>query len=213
MSRFTILLNGPISVTGRLKSQAEGTRALAADGGIMHAASLGLKVELWIGDFDSTSEELAARYRTVSRRQFPVAKDKTDGELAAEEAVKRGATSLLLVGSFGGQSDHALGHFALSLKLARAGIATMLTSGEEEAHPILPGTTKLDLPKDSRLSLIAFSDLQGLTLRGTHWPLSHADVALGSTMTLSNVALGAVEILLGSGYGIAIAHPRQAATA
>jgi thiamine pyrophosphokinase len=79
-------------------------------------------------------------------------------------------------------------------------------------RPILPGTTKLDLPKDSRLSLIAFSDLQGLTLRGTHWPLSHADVALGSTMTLSNVALGVVEILLGSGYGIAIAHPRQAAT-
>ena len=210
MSRFTILLNGPISLTGRLKAQAKGTRAIAADGGIMHASSLGIEVELWIGDFDSTSAELAARYRDFSRRQFPVSKDKTDGELAAEEAVARGATSLLLVGSFGGQSDHALGHFALSLKLARAGVPTMLTSGEEEAHPVLPGTTRLDLPRDSRLSLIAFSDLKGLTLRGTHWPLDRADVALGSTMTLSNVALGDVDIMLEAGYGIAIAHPKLA---
>jgi thiamine pyrophosphokinase len=210
MSRFSILLNGPILVTDRLKAQAKGTRALAADGGIMHAASLGLEVELWIGDFDSSSEELAARYRTVSRRQFPVAKDRTDGELAAEEALKRGATSLLLIGSFGGQSDHALGHFALGLKLARAGVFTMLTSGKEEAQPILPGTTKLDLPNGSRLSLIAFSDLEGVTLKGTRWPLQNADISLGSTMTLSNIALGPVEIDLAAGYGIAVSQPGDA---
>jgi thiamine pyrophosphokinase len=209
MSRFTILLNGPIRVTSRLKKQAEGSRVLAADGGIMHAEPLGLSVELWVGDFDSTSQQLATRYRAIPRQKFPTAKDKTDGELAADEAIRRGATSLLLVGSFGGQADHILGHFTLALKLARAGIATMLTSGDEEAHPILPGTTSLSLPKASRLSLIPLSDLSGLTLRGTHWSLQEAEVELGSTSTISNLATGPVEIALGAGYGILIAYPKS----
>ena len=131
MSRFAILLNGPITLTRRLRKQVEGARALAADGGIVHANALGLDVELWVGDFDSTSEEMAARYRAIPQRRFPVAKDKTDGELAAEEAIRRGATSLLLIGSFGGQADHALAHLTLSVKFARKGIPTILTSGEE----------------------------------------------------------------------------------
>lgn len=209
MSPFTILLNGPIRVTSRLKKQAEGTRTIAADGGIVHAEPLGLDVELWVGDFDSTSQQLAARYAAIPRQKFPTAKDKTDGELATDEAIRRGATALLLIGSFGGQADHTLGHFTLALKLARAGIATMLTSGDEEAHPILPGTTNLSLPKASRLSLVALSDLSGLTLRGTHWTLQDADVELGSTSTISNLAAGPVEIALGSGYGILIAYPKS----
>lgn len=212
MSRFTILLNGPIALTGRLRKQAEGTRALAADGGMVHAASLGLHVELWVGDFDSTSDALAARYGDTPRQQFPAAKDKTDGELAADEAIRRGATSLLLIGSFGGQIDHALGHLMLGVRLARRGIPAILTSGEEEAQPLLPGTTRILLPHGSRLSIIALSDLEGLTLRGTRWALHEAAIDLGSTSTISNVATGPVEILLRSGYGMAIAYPMAGGT-
>jgi thiamine pyrophosphokinase len=212
MSRFVILLNGPITLTQRLRKQAEGARALAADGGIVHAEPLGLHVELWVGDFDSTSEEMAARHRHAPRLNFPVAKDKTDGELAAEEAIRRGASSLVLIGSFGGQSDHALGHLTLSVRLARKGIPTILTSGDEEAHPVLPGRTRILLPPTSRLSLVPFCDLSGLTLDGTQWPLQEADIAFGSTLTLSNIATGPVEIALRSGYAVAIAYPRPEAS-
>jgi thiamine pyrophosphokinase len=210
MSRFTILLNGPVILTERLKKQAEGTRALAADGGMTHAAPLGLNVELWVGDFDSTSEALAAHYSDTPRQRFAMAKDKTDGELAADEAIRRGASSLLLIGSFGGQIDHTLGHLALAVKLARKGIPTILTSGEEEAYPLLPGKTRIGLPQGSRLSIIALADVEGLTLRGTHWALEEAAVELGSTSTISNIAIDPVEILLRSGYGIAIAYPGMA---
>jgi thiamine pyrophosphokinase len=211
MSRFVILLNGPITPTERLRKQSQGARTLAADGGIVHAAPLGLEVELWVGDFDSTSEELAALHRSIPQQRFPVAKNKTDSELAAEEAIRRGATSLLLVGSFGGQSDHALGHLTLSVRLARKGIPTVLTSGDEEAHPLVPGRTHLLLPPSSRLSIVPFSDLSGLTLSGTQWPLKDASVDFGSTLTLSNVATGPVEIELRSGYAVAIAYPKAEA--
>ena len=43
------------------------------------------------------------------------------------------------------------------------------------------------------------------------WPLADRDVPVGSTLTLSNLALGPVEIALKSGHGIAIAYPPQAA--
>jgi thiamine pyrophosphokinase len=207
MSRFTILLNGPVRVTGRLKQQTAGTRSIAADGGMAHAVPLGLDVELWIGDFDSTSEVLAARHRDIPCERFSAAKDKTDGELAAQAAIARGATSMLFVGGFGGQSDHSLGHFALALRLARAGTPAMLSSGEEEAYPVLPGSMGPELPLGSRMSIIALADLSGLTLRGTHWPLHAAEIPLGSTSTLSNIVTGPVEIELASGYGVLIAYP------
>jgi thiamine pyrophosphokinase len=212
MSRFVILLNGPITLTPRLRKLAEGVRAIAADGGIVHAEPLGLDVDLWVGDFDSTSESEAQKHRHVARLAFPIAKDKTDGELAAEEAIRRGATSLVLIGSFGGQSDHALGHLTLSVRLARRGIPTILTSGDEEAHPVLPGRTHIVLPPTSRLSIVPFCDLTGLTLNGTQWPLQGADIAFGSTLTLSNIATGPVEISLRSGYAVAIAYPVADAT-
>jgi thiamine pyrophosphokinase len=213
MSRFTILLNGPVAVTGRLKQQTLGTRAIAADGGMAHAVPLGLGVELWIGDFDSTSEALAARHRDIPRERFSAAKDKTDGELAADAAIARGATSMLFVGGFGGQSDHALGHFALAIRLARAGIPAMLSSGEEEAYPVLPGSMRPSLPLGSRMSIIALADLTGLTLRGAHWPLRDAEIPLGSTCTLSNIVTGSIEIELASGYGVLIAYPKGASEA
>ena len=70
---------------------------------------------------------------------------------------------------------------------------------------------KLDLPPETRLSIIPFTELQGLDLSGVKWPLSKRDVPVGSTLTLSNVALGPVEISVTTGYGIAIAYPPQAA--
>jgi thiamine pyrophosphokinase len=213
MSRFTILLNGPVLVTDRLKQQTAGSRAIAADGGMAHAIPLGLDVELWIGDFDSTSEALADLHRDIPCERFSAAKDKTDGELAAEAAIARGATAMLFVGGFGGQSDHALGHFALALRLARKGIAVMLSSGEEEAYPVLPGSMRPALPPGSRMSIIALADLSGLTLRGAQWPLRHAEISLGSTCTLSNMVTGSLEIELASGYGVLIAYPHGASEA
>ena len=76
-----------------------------------------------------------------------------------------------------------------------------------EALAVLPGHMEIDLPRGSRVSIIPFADLEGLDLTGVKWPLLQRSVPLGSTLTLSNVALGPVTIALRSGYGIAIAYP------
>lgn len=207
MARFAILVGGEISPTPRLIRQVASCRAIAADSGMAHAELLGLKIELWVGDFDSAGPELIERYAKVERRVYPAAKDATDSELAVDEAVRRGARDVVLVGGFGGQSDHALSHVTLALKLEREGIPAMVTSGFEEAWPLVPGTRRLDLPKGSRVSLIALSDLEALSLSGVQWPLERRHVLFGSTLTLSNVATGPVEITLEAGYGMIIAYP------
>lgn len=208
MSRFAILLGGGLTVTRRLLGQIAGARVIAADSGMAHAAGLGLMPELWVGDFDSAGSELALQYAHIPRQVFPAEKDATDGSIAIAAAVQLGATEFVLAGGFGGQADHTLGHFGQTLQLARAGMRSLMTSGDEEAHPVLAGVTHIDLPPDSRLSLIPFSDLAGLDLEGVKWPLKNRAVPLGSTLTLSNIAHGPVRIGLKSGYAMAIAYPR-----
>ena len=207
MTRFSILLDGTLRPTDRLRAQIAGSRVIAADGGMRHARALGLDVELWVGDFDSTDGELAAHHPNVERQTHPAAKDKTDGEIAIDEALKRGARELLLVGGLGGQSDHALGNIMLGLGLARDGINVVLSSGGEEAHPLLPGKHALDIPPASRLSVIALSDLVGLSLVGVEWPLEDRAVRQGSSLTLSNVVVGSLEIGLEQGFGVVITYP------
>ncbi len=207
MSRFVILLGGDLTVTPRLKSQVAGARVIAADSGMMHASSLKVVPELWVGDFDSAGSELVVQYRDVPRETFPAEKDKTDGAIAVAEAKRRGATGIMLVGGLGGQADHTTGLLGQSLRIAMEGLSVTATSGTEEAVPVLAGETALDLPPGTRLSIIPWADLQGLDLDGVKWPLVQRDVPLGSTLTLSNVANGPVSIRLTSGYGIAIAYP------
>ena len=207
MTKFTILLGGDLTITPRLRRQIEGSRIIAADSGMVHAASLHLMPELWAGDFDSAGSELTIQYRDVPREVFPADKDATDGAIAVAAALKRGATGIVLLGGLGGQTDHTTGLLGQMLQVARGGTACLLTSGTEEAHAVLPGRMTIDLPPGSRISIIPFSDLEGLDLDGVKWPLIQRSVALGSTLTLSNVALGPVTIALRNGYGIAIAYP------
>ena len=209
MSKFVILLGGPIVPTKRLLAQVKNARVLAADGGMAHAKMLGLEPELWLGDFDSASLELQKEFAHVSRQTFPVEKDATDGELAISHALREGADELLLVGGFGGQFDHALAHAGFLLALAKRGLNATMTSGNEEAQALFGDVTLNDLALNTRLSIVPLSDLAGLTISGVKWPLKNRAVPLGSALTLSNITTGVVELSLRAGSAIIITYPEQ----
>ena len=207
MSRFAILLDGPCEPTSRLRDAVRGWRAIAADGGMRHAAALDLAPELWVGDFDGTSPDLLAAHGTP-RDVHPTAKHATDGEIAVRAALDRGATSLLLVGALGGpRVDHALGLLALAVATAGRGVGVALTDGRQWALPLLPDRPlELDAPGRT-LSVVGLSDLAGLSLTGVRWPLDGADVPLGSSRTLSNETRGPVAATLRSGRALVIHGP------
>ncbi|KQY26049.1 thiamine diphosphokinase [Rhizobium sp. Root482] len=207
---FAILMGGTLTPTERLGQQLAGTHVIAADGGMRHAAMLKLSPELWVGDFDSTPQGLIDQWPDVPREPYPPAKNETDGEIAVAAALARGAKKLVLAGALGGtRSDHAFMHLLQAARLAKEGLEVMLTSGEEEAWPLLPGEREIDLPKGSLFSVLGLDTLDGLTIAGARYPLAGFHLPFGSSRTISNVAEGPVRFTLSSGRAILIARPHD----
>jgi thiamine pyrophosphokinase len=210
MSTFTILLGGVVVPTGRLLKQVAGTRVIAADSGIRHAKALAVEPELWVGDFDSATDLHFADHSDVPLLRFAPEKDKTDGEIAVETALGRGASRLILCGAFGGaRADHAFLHLTLALRLSEAGHPVLLTSGSQEAWPLLGGRRTSPIPpfpEGATFSLMAFTDLDGLSVEGAKWELEDVQVPFGSSLTLSNVITGRLGVRLDRGRALLLVH-------
>ena len=203
---FAILLAGELVPTERLRRQVAGARVIAADAGLRHAAMLGVEPELVVGDFDSVPAEVRAAFAHVPVEAHPAEKDFTDGALAVERALARGARRVLLVGAFGGRSDHAMMHLLQLADLARRGIAAVATSGIEEAHGLAAGEFSVELPRETPFSLLALTDMADVHLSGARWPLKGEALRLGETRPMSNVAEGPLKGRIGSGLGVLLAR-------
>ncbi|MCO5161721.1 MAG: thiamine diphosphokinase [Mesorhizobium sp.] len=207
MSLFAVLLGGELTVTPRVAALSAGARVVAADSGIRQAAALGVVPELWVGDFDSSSAEDFEKHRNVPRQTFPAAKDKTDGELAIDIAIARGASSLLILGAFGGErADHEFLHLALALRLAERGFDVILSSGIQEGRPVLPGRHSFDYAYGTLFSILGFTDISGLSIEGAEWPLDRIHMEFGSSLTISNRVTGPLSVSLESGRALLVAQ-------
>ena len=138
--------------------RALATRAdilLAADGGAAFLLAAGVRPEAVVGDFDSLDDVAAAALRAqgVEFVRHPVRKDVTDGELAVEEALRRGAGALLLAGATGAL-DHTLGHLAILRRLAERGVAARMVAPDLAVTVLVaPAEVVLAAPAGVRVSL------------------------------------------------------------
>lgn len=206
MKTYTVVLDGNLQVTRRLLAQIKNSNVIVADGAIRYIEALHVTPELWVGDFDSTEPDLKEKYIDLEKCIFPVAKDKTDGELAVDFALERGARRIILCGALGGErSDHAFFHVTYALALKEQGFDVLLTSGSEEGYAILPGHYSFDFPQGTLFSVIGLTDLAGLSLEGAKWPLENKDVSCGSSLTLSNEVTDKLQLNLCHGKAILLA--------
>ncbi|AMC13353.1 thiamine diphosphokinase [Liberibacter crescens] len=205
---FSILLNGDLVITKRLLDFINGRRVIAVDGGIRHADTLGIIPELWIGDFDSSNDTLLERWKFIERVSYIPEKNKTDSEIAINKALEMNAKSILLIGAFSGQRfDHALQHLMLSMSLINRNIQIILTSGNEEAFILTPGKQSFDLPPGSLFSVIALSDIEGLTIFGARYLLNNFFLPFGSSRTLSNNVEKEITIMIKKGHAFLLCRP------
>ena len=187
-----ILVGGRLILTPALARLPRPSIVIAADGGARHVATLQragweVRVDAWVGDFDS-SQGLTL---DAPRQTHPRAKDSTDAELALRLAVERGAGRLCLIGAFGGRFDHSFALALGALRLAGEGLEVSLHSGDESGYPLLPGRElTLKTQPGQTFSVLAASALRALSVTGARWNLDRADVPLGSGHTLSNEAFG-----------------------
>lgn len=169
---------------------------VGVDGGMRWARQAGLMVDLLLGDLDSLEPEIVAEIidkGTPPIQRFPVQKDAADTQLALDEALVRGASKVILVSGWGNRLDHSLANLhllaAYSQKFDRLTWETALGS----VYFLNPAnkTLSLSLAKDQTFSIIPLNgSVQGLTIKGAVYPLDNRTVDWGSTLGVSNQALG-----------------------
>lgn len=158
---------------------------VAADGGARRLLDLGLRPHLLVGDLDSLDPEAVEGLGAagVLLVRHPVRKDFTDGELAVDEALARGAGTVLLAGALG-DLDHELGHLAVLRRLAARGVRARIVAPRLLVAVLAaPAQALLTGAAGARVSVTALSSPAVLSLAGLSYPLDRhvlcADECLG----------------------------------
>ncbi len=171
---------------------------VAADGGARHAPGLGLTVDVWVGDGDSIGDDgLAALAEAgVEIHRVAVAKDESDTELAVLTALERGASTVTIVGGFGGpRFDHALANVGLlALPGVEDGRLELLDAATRLTLIRAPDGTGRPVRRSLRgrigdlVSLLPWgSGVAGVTTHGLAYPLRDEPLPAGPARGLSNV--------------------------
>jgi thiamine pyrophosphokinase len=161
---------------------------LAADGGARFLTGIGVTPDAVVGDFDSLDPAIAARLesRGVAFVRHPVRKDVTDGELAVDEAVRRGAGEILLAGATGAL-DHTLGHLAILRRQTANGVAARLVApGLTVGVLMAPASIRLDVTAGVRVSLVPLGRDSTVTLAGLDYPLDRGVLPAGACLGIGN---------------------------
>lgn len=183
--RCVVLGGGPIAEEDVALIRPEDT-IWAADAGLRAARRFGLHPLLCLGDWDSCP----APQRAQELICLPAEKDDTDMHYAARLLIDRGFREALLLGGIGGRLDHTLANLSTLLFLARAGISGWLVGEGAAATVLCEGTIRLPRRENCYFSVFpAEGGAQGITLSGTKYPLSDAQLTAQFPLGVSNEIL------------------------
>lgn len=185
---------------------------VAADGGARHAAPLGRRIDLWVGDGDSVDPAELDRLEAagVPLQRAPTDKDETDTELAILAAVAAGARRLTILGALGGaRLDHALANVWLLAHPAVAGRDVRLVGAAARVRLVGPGLADLGGRVGDLVSLLPFGGrATGLTTEGLRYPLHDGTLESGPSRGVSNVReQAAASVTVGSGRLLIVETP------
>lgn len=163
----------------------------AVDGGLCVAEAAGILPDYLVGDFDTAEDALVSKYehRCVTLRHKPE-KDATDTELAVDEALERGAQTIILLGATGTRLDHTMANIHMLYRIMQRGKEAWIL--DENNRISLHG--KSFTCKKSRMFgkyvsfLPFFGETTGVTLKGFKYPLSGKTLTAGISLGVSNEA-------------------------
>jgi thiamine pyrophosphokinase len=167
---------------------------IAVDSGFDTARSLGIDVEVLIGDLDSVSAAglAAAEAAGVSVERHPVDKDRTDLDLALQRVVDDGFAECLVLGGGGGRLSHLLANAALIAAERHAGIEIRWMVGTTVVQVARPGQEVVvaGASGDMVSLLAAAGPAGGVSTAGLRWPLDEEVLEPDSTRGVSNELTG-----------------------
>lgn len=181
---------------------------IAADAGYRHLDSRGIVPNIVIGDFDSLGyvpkedkqasvqlkEDVDAGTPKMLRvMQYPQDKDKSDLELAIDEALNMKPQILMIYGALGKRLDMTLSSIQMLSHIAdhRVGVFCV---GEKEACVVVNGPSEfgLGIPNDDSLdktiSIFSLTDVSLVEAsQGLKWPYTNTAITNSMSLGVSNV--------------------------
>lgn len=197
-----VLAGAELRSAGRLRAlAAEAELVIAADSGLRHAEPLGVRPHLFVGDMDSVTAEALAAWPELPRERHDPDKDELDLELAAEAAVRRGATQLRILGVSGDRFDQTLAAALIAARLRQRGLRVSLHDAEHDVYALGAGDAhRGDLPDGTCFSLLALDGEVVVDVAAARYPLQGSRLPFGVGLGLSNrAAPGGPEVRVRSG--------------
>ena len=191
--RFVIISGGHIDAAFAIEwlEQNEYDCMIAADSGMNFLHRNGIIPDIIAGDFDSVDRDSMAYFQGLNDVQVirlnPV-KDDTDTEFVIREAIRRGATEIVVLGATGTRLDHVLANVNMLGIGLEEGVLIQLVDKHNRIRMIYDS---LEIAKSEQFGsyvsvLPVKGDAKGVTLEGMKYPLENADIACFSSLGVSN---------------------------
>ena len=195
----TLLLSGGKTdidfVSIYLKSHKFDT-VVCADSGLETACKLDVKVDCFMGDFDSVSPGILDKYMNKMIKssidaqfiRYPAEKDATDTELVLDYILQNYPSQIIIIGATGGRIDLLLANIGILSKALENGVETYIIDSYNKIY-LIDGETELykDDIWSKYISFYPYTDeVKNLRLSGLKYELEGVDVIKGSSRTVSN---------------------------
>ena len=193
MKRCLIITGGSIDLefVRSYLAKEKFERIIAVDRGLAAAGALGLMPDAAVGDFDSVDPAVLADFRRQEHIVWEVhqpEKDDTDTELAIKRAAAMGAGYIVLLGATGGRLDHLLGNIHLLYPCLQRGVEACILDPGNKLY-LIDGERRFKRREvwGTYISFLPLTEeVKGITLRGFKYPLTDKDIAIGTSLCISN---------------------------
>ena len=165
---------------------------IAADSGWDLATSLGLAVDVIVGDLDSISDDglAAARASRVAIDRHPVDKESTDLELALGAALGGDIDHVVVIGGEGGRFDHLVGNVSVLASPRFGAVAIEAWIGDAYVAVVRNHWAAVVRPC-ATISILPWHGPATVSATGVRWPLHHEVLGVGTSRGISNEAAAA----------------------
>jgi thiamine pyrophosphokinase len=161
---------------------------IVLDGALDRVMSLGIKVDVWLGDFDHAKEPRADLEAYPLKKVVAPDQNKTDLEKGFEYLLAEGYPAVNVVWATGLRMDHTLNNFHSLVRYGRE--IKIVFFDDFSTTYLLPAHFEKWYPAGTPLSLIPYGQANGVKSEGLAYELNHPVLKLGTLTSSSNAALG-----------------------
>ena len=161
---------------------------IVLDGALDRVISLGIKVDVWLGDFDHAQEPRADLEAYPLKKVVAPDQNKTDLEKGFEYLLAEGYPAVNVVWATGLRMDHTLNNFHSLVRYGRE--IKIVFFDDFSTTYLLPAHFEKWYPAGTPLSLIPYGQANGVKSEGLAYELNHPVLKLGTLTSSSNAALG-----------------------